>query len=183
MKTFRLIIALLLTGLSFAGHAQQEKSSNINYALFIEGGICGGINHAAIEQVIFNGISINEKHVVGIGLGFGLGFAGIFTDNDVIYCPVYANYRYYFKTGDLAPHVNLSAGTMLLATNQAFYSTLTAGFRKHKFTFSSGIFLHAHQYTNHFIMDKTPTYPFSWTDGDKVYELPVGLIVRLGVAF
>jgi hypothetical protein len=182
MKVFKIIIAIVFTGLFFQSYAQEEQSVSVKYSLFLEGGLCVGIKHAAIEQNIFNGIAINEQHIVGIGMGLGFGISGIIAKNtDVVYCPVYVNYRYYFKTGTFSPHVNFSAGTMILQDSEAWYSTLTAGFRKHKFTFSSGVFFHAYQYTKYTTTYDNPYFPKE--ESKIVQEFPLGFIVKVGVAF
>jgi hypothetical protein len=180
MKAFKIITAIIFTGLFFQSYA-QEQSSSIKYALLLEGGFSGGMKHVAIEQTVFNGIAINEQHVVGIGMGLGLGISGVIKNNtDGIYCPVYANYRYYFKTGTFSPHINFSVGGMMLSDSEAWYSSLSAGFRKHKFTFSSGVFFHAYQYTQY--TTTYDSYP-SKEESRIVQEFPVGLIVKVGVAF
>jgi hypothetical protein len=201
MKTFQLIIIILLASLSLQSHAQEEdfskekQSSNVKYTLFIEDAVCLGIRHSGIEKIVMNGISIHEKHVIGFGMGLGLAMHGIIAENtDIIYCPLYLNYRYYFKTGSYSPFLNFSLGGTLLMDSESWYSSFTVGFRKHKFTFSSGVFFHAYQYSlplqdNNFHPYPDPQddnlyeKPFAKKNNNSIQEFPLGLIVKLGVAF
>ncbi|MDR0604314.1 MAG: hypothetical protein LBG80_08450 [Bacteroidales bacterium] len=185
MQAFKIIIAIVFTGLFFQSYAQEKQSPSVKYTLLLEGGFCGGIKHVAIEQTVFNGITINGQHVIGFGMGLGSGIAGIIESNTrVVYCPIYANYRYYFKTGTFSPHLNFAVGGMMLLDSEAWYSSLTAGFRKHKFTFSSGIFFHAYQYTKYTEVYHNDIYHYSsYMEGKVVQEFPVGLIVKVGVTF
>ncbi|MDR2410687.1 MAG: hypothetical protein LBE13_21605 [Bacteroidales bacterium] len=184
MKAFKIIITVVFAGLFFQSYAQEQQSPSVKYALLLEGGFSGGIKHAAIEQIVCNGIAINEQHLVGIGMGLGMGISGVINDNtNTIYCPVYVNYRYYFKTGTSSPHVNFSIGGMILSDSEAWYSSLTAGFRKHKFTFSSGVFFHAYQYTKYTTVYNDPLFYSGKEESKVIQEFPVGLIVRVGVAF
>jgi hypothetical protein len=73
---------------------------------------------------------------------------------------------------------------MILKDSEAWYSSLTAGFRKHKFTFSSGIFFHAYQYTKYTTeYFEGDSFYYTYSKGKRVQEFPVGLIVKVGVAF
>lgn len=185
MNIFKLIVVVLLTGLCFQSHAQEKQSPTISYALFIEDAFLGGINHVSIEKTVFNGININNTHVVGISMGFGLGMAGVIVNNaGIAYCPMYLNYRCYFKKGIFSPYLNFSVGGMVLSEKEAWSSTLTAGFRKHKFTLSSGVFFHAYQYK--YYGSRYADYsllPVDKVEDKLTWEFPFGFILKLGVAF
>jgi hypothetical protein len=112
MKAFRLFI-IFFVGLSLQSYTQEKQPSNIKYSISIEGAVCGGINHFSIEQTVVNGINTNERHVVGIGMGLGLGT--ISEQIGTFYCPVYLNYRHYFKTGIYSLHLNFAIGLIIKA--------------------------------------------------------------------
>jgi hypothetical protein len=183
MNTLKLIGITILIGLCVQGRAQEKQSPNVRYSIFIEDAVFMGIKHYSIEKTVFNGISIKEKHVIGIGMGIGLGIGGsVIGGNDIFYCPLYANYRYYFKTGTFAPFLNLAVGGIVLSDDIAAYSTLVAGFRKHKFTFSSGVFFH---FCHEYLPFREFNYydPIFYPQGKSGWEFPYGFIVKLGVAF
>ncbi len=184
MKRLKLTIAIILAISSLYSYAQDQQSVNAKYSISIEDGILASVHHFGIEKTVVNGVAINRKHVVGIGIGFGFGTFSI--NNDPMYCPLFANYRYYFTPGDFSPHINFSLGGIIFSEGQGLYSTLMAGFRKYKFTFSSGIFFQAYQYRKTYyteIYDGNGFYQTTITSSKLVQEFPIGFAIKLGVAF
>ena len=173
MKRVILILAILIYGVFQTQAQEQEQQPTIKYAVSIESGFNAGLNHFGLEHTVVNGFRINNKHVVGFGIGIGTNFS-----DPVVYCPISANYRYYFNTKDFSPHVNIALGGMMTEDGGGIYSTLTAGFRHHRFTFSSGVFFQAYQYEEY--------YYDVWYAPHKtktINAFPWGFVAKLGVAF
>lgn len=160
---------------------QEEKPVEMKYAVSIESGYQAGLNGwIGMEHVVVNGFRLNKQHVVGLGIGFGYFF------NDEMYCPIYLNYRYYFTTkSSFTPHVNIALGGLTVEDGGGLYSTLTTGFRKHKFTLSTGIFFFAYQYESGYQEVLYDQYgsPRYINHKDITTEMPWGFMIKLGVAF
>ena len=183
MRKIILILSIFIYGI-FQTQVQaqeQEQLPAIKYAVAIEGGFQAGLHYFGEEYTVVNGFRINDKHVVGLGIGVGFKFVDF-----NLYCPMYANYRYYFKLGDFSPHINIALGGMTTTDGGGIYSTLTTGVRSNKFTFSSGIFFQAYQYKESYyevIYDPYGYYSQHVEGYKTTNEFPWGFIVKLGVAF
>ena len=184
MKRIILAIVVFMCGV-FQLQAQEPQIEKqepiIKYAVSIESGFQAGWHYFGQEHTVVNGFRINDKHVVGFGIGIGFKLVDF-----SLYCPIYANYRYYFKLGDFSPHINIALGGMMTEDGGGVYSTLTTGFRHHRFTFSSGIFFQAYQYKAYYSEVRYDTYGYypQYIEGYKtINEFPWGFIVKLGVAF
>ena len=127
-------IALLCVAFQAQSQETEQKQTTVKYSLIVESGFQAGWDYVGFEHTVVNGIRINDKHAVGFGLGFG---TPIFSQ---LYCPIYANYRYYFNKKDFSPHVNVAFGGVMFDKGGGLYSTITSGFRFHRFSFSSGMF-------------------------------------------
>jgi len=181
MKRVILILAILIYGVFQTQAQEQEQQPTIKYAVSIESGFQAGWHYFGQEHTVVNGFRINDKHVVGFGIGIGFKLVDF-----SLYCPIYANYRYYFNTNDFSPHINIALGGMMTADGGGIYSTLTTGFRHHRFTFSSGIFFQAYQYQAYYSEVRYDPYGYysQYIEGYKTTnEFPWGFIVKLGVAF
>jgi hypothetical protein len=118
---------------------EQESKENIRYSNISEVGfVTTSPRGFAFELTSVNGFSVNKKHHVGIGVGFGGSLHSSY-QTSTEYTPVFFNYRYCFKLEKRSPHVNISAGGLLTKDGYGIYSSITAGIRHGKFSFSSGI--------------------------------------------
>ncbi|MDR1878152.1 MAG: hypothetical protein LBQ64_01145 [Bacteroidales bacterium] len=164
--------------------AQEQEEipppQHVKYTVIFESGLTANYAHFSMEHTVVNGIILDGRHAIGLGLGIGV------FGNDDIYTPVYVNYRHYFSVGKYAPFINTAVGGLMLTNGGGFYSTLTAGFRKHKFSFSSGIFFMAYRYYETYsrtVYDHDGFNPYQITEKDPVDKFPLGVIVKVGVTF
>jgi len=132
-------IACLCVVFQAQSQETEQKQTSVKYSVLVESGFQAGWGYVGFEHTVVNGIRINDKHAVGVGLGFG---TPIFSN---MYCPIYANYRYYFNKKDFSPHVNVALGGVMFDEGGGLYSTITSGFRFHRFSFSSGMFFQTSQ--------------------------------------
>ena len=145
MKVRLVLTAICISLFAFAN--AQEETSKINYANITEGGIItASPRGVALEATTINGFSINKSHVVGLGFGIGISYNQSYVGNGAAYTPIFVNYRYYFKPDQkFSPHVNAAVGGLITEDGGGIYSTITAGFRVKRFSFSSGISMMALQ--------------------------------------
>jgi hypothetical protein len=189
MKTKTLILLATLLLSSVALFAQEgEKTSCIKYANITEFGFFATSPKSIYaEGTTVHGISLNKKHVIGLGIGIGGG--GYFTNNNdfaTAYMPMFINYRCYFLPDrKFSPHINVAAGGLFTTEGEGIYSALTAGFKSGKFTFSSGFsFLGIYEKiaTYHY-----PEYPYNYYGGYTTYDykwyFPMGITMKAGFTF
>ncbi|MDR2011342.1 MAG: hypothetical protein LBQ22_12760 [Bacteroidales bacterium] len=174
MRIYKLFFPVILIFFCTNSIAQEDKDNNIKYSLSVETGIMGNPDYFAYEQTIVNGINIKNKHSLGLGIGVGVNW------DDAEYWPLYFNYRYYFKPDKISPHVNFSIGALLQEYDQGFFTSITSGFKRYLFSFSSGIFFNYLPYTR--------SYAFDY-NGNIYYEIEhkerysVGFIMKAGITF
>ena len=170
----KLVFGFLILVCSFQLFAQEGQTASIKYAVSIEGGYHAGLREAAgMECVVVNGIRIDQQHVFGLGIGIG----GMI--NYGVYCPVFANYRYYFTTSTtFTPHVNVALGGIIFEDSGGLYSTFTTGFTQRKFTLSTGLFIFSGQPSRVY-------YEYGYRDNYnyRSYRVPWGFMIKVGVAF
>ncbi|MDR0604315.1 MAG: hypothetical protein LBG80_08455 [Bacteroidales bacterium] len=135
-----LLTVFLLTSVCSLLAQEQERKKNIGYSNISEIGFATtSPRGCAFEATSVNGISINKEHHLGLGVGYGGSFYVTYYAGTA-YTPVFFNYRFYFKPEKkFSPHINMSAGGLFAKDGEGFYSSLTAGFKAGKFSFSSGI--------------------------------------------
>lgn len=168
MKIHPYIIVVLFVGFSLQLHAQENESSNIKYNISIENGLLGtSEGYFSVNIAVIHSLTINKKHAIGVGFGIGLNIDMI----TLIYCPFFANYRYYFTTNKLSPFINFSLGGNIYKDAGKLHSSLTLGFKKGVFVLSTGAFLEAF---------KAKSFYFGSTD-EKYF--PFGFILKVGVTF
>lgn len=152
MKKIAIIIATI--SLICVSNIKAQEDPTYKYSFINEYGIfLGSGNHfttVGLTGVFINGVTINEKFFMGIGLGYE-------SDNESGQSvPIFLNYRYFLPSNStFKPFLNFAIGSrfsywtvsdyywMDPVQKSAFgiYSTLGAGFNKHAFSFSSGLFL------------------------------------------
>lgn len=138
------LAALLLASVSLSAQEQEEAKESqeaITYSNITEFGfITTSIRGISFEGTTAHGIAINKTHYIGLGFGIGGCFYSSTFGNPFGYMPVFLNYRFYFKPEKVfSPHVNVSAGGLILDNGYGVYSSITMGFKAGKFSFSSGL--------------------------------------------
>lgn len=152
MKKIAIIIATVLVLCSSNIKAQENptyKYSFINeYGFFLGSG--NYYTNIGLTGVFINGVTVNNKFFMGIGLGYETD------DESGQSVPVFLNYRYFLPSNStLKPFLNFAIGSRfsywtvydnywmdpVQKSAFGFYSTLGGGFNKHAFSFSSGLFL------------------------------------------
>ena len=174
MKIHTYIIVILLLGFSLQLQAQKTESSNIKYAISIENNFLGTAEgYFSADFAFIHSLTINKKHAIGLGFGVGLDIEiYLMVETNPVYCPVFANYRYYFTTNKLSPFINFSLGGNMYENAGKMQSSLSVGFKKGVFVLSSGVFLQAFQ---------AKSFYFDSTSDGKYF--PLGFTLKLGVAF
>lgn len=159
--------------------AQNQEEKKVKYSNITEWGLLGSPSERfiALEGTTVNGFAIGG-HNLGIGLGLGLG--GDLDDEPGVYCPIFINYRYYFNPlKSFTPHINVALGGMSRVEAMGIYSTLTTGFRSHKFSFSSGFFFQAYESE---IWDYDQ-YGIYYNTNKKEWRYPWGIMIKVGFSF
>ncbi len=152
MKKITLIITAILF-LSIANLKAQEipeyKYSFINeYGFFLGSG--NTFTTVGLTGVFINGLTVNNTFFMGVGLGYE-------SDNESGQSiPMFLNFRYFLPSNsNFKPFLNIALGSRfsywtiydyywmdpIQESALGFYSTLGAGFNKHAFSFSSGLFV------------------------------------------
>ena len=133
--------AFLLASVSLFSQENETKEP-FNYSNITEFGFFATSPRSiAFEATTVNGFSMDKKHCLGIGFGFGC-LRSLSDDYDFSYLhmPMFINYRLYFNPSKtFSPHVNVALGGTMVTKGGGFYSAVTVGFRAAKFSFSSGI--------------------------------------------
>jgi len=162
MKIHTYIIVTLFVGFSLQMYAQENESSNIKYAISIENGWFGtSEGYFSGDITVIHSLTIDKKHAIGVGFGIGLDIEILLmVETKPVYCPIFANYRYYFTSNKLSPFVNFSLGGNIYENAGKLHSSLTAGFKKGVFTLSTGAFLQAFQ---------AKSFYFDSPSGDKYF--------------
>lgn len=152
MKKITIIIVSLFILCSTNLKAQEipvYKYSFINeYGFFLGSG--NSFTTVGSTGVFINGVTVNDKFFMGIGLGYE-------SDSESGQSvPIFLNYRYFLPSNStFKPFLNFAFGSrfsywtvyenywMNPTQKSAFglYSTLGGGFNKHAFSFSSGLFV------------------------------------------
>jgi len=207
IRTLTLAVAFLTATISLFAQ-ENEKNEKIKYSNVTEFGFSTARpKGVSLEATTAHGVSINKAHHF-FGLGFGIGLCyrqegfikdvNIFSDgsygysstNPKVYMPIFLNYRYYFKPEKtFSPHLNLSAGGIMLREGYGIYSSITMGFRAGKFSFSSGLSLMPmyreeimiKYYESVNTWGKPISMPYSVTEWKWSY--PFGLTLKVGFAF
>lgn len=157
----------------------QNEDSKVKYSNITEWGLLGSPSERfiAFEGTTVNGFSING-HNLGLGLGLGLG--GDMDNGPDVYCPIFINYRYYFNhMKAFTPHINVALGGISRVDGMGIYSTLTSGFRSHKFSFSSGLFFQAYE-KEIWDYDEFDLYI---NTHQKEWRYPWGIMLKVGFSF
>ncbi|MDL2227524.1 hypothetical protein LJC30_01360 [Odoribacter sp. OttesenSCG-928-L07] len=173
----KLILPLILIFFVSSYSFSQETNSTIKYSNITEVGYLFNPSSFNCELTTVSGICLNNRHALGVGLGFGVGN---FVESGTIYCPVYLNYRFYFQntTRRIKPHLNLAVGALLLKEQTGLYSTFTSGFKAGAFTLSGGLFFCMHNEMVRYIDDYTHQAIFR-----EEMQYPLGLMIKLGLNF
>ena len=163
-------IACLCVVFQAQSQETEQKQTSVKYSLVFESGFSAGWDYFGFEHTAVNSVRINDKHIIGLGIGLGTPIMAN------MYFPIYTNYRYYFKKGDFSPHVNVALGGVVFDKKGGLYSAVTTGFKLHNFSFSSGIFAQTYQYRHKgwgcFGYYDSIAYGFSW-----------GFILKAGITF
>ncbi|MDD3280679.1 MAG: hypothetical protein PHC83_03820 [Bacteroidales bacterium] len=160
--------------------AQNQEDNKVKYSNITEWGLLGSPSERfiAFEGTTVNGFAIGG-HNLGIGLGLGLG-GDMDAAEPGVYCPIFINYRYYFNPlKSFTPHINVALGGMSRVEAMGIYSTLTTGFRSHKFSFSSGFFFQAYESE---IWDYDQ-YGIYYNTNKKEWRYPWGIMIKVGFSF
>jgi len=134
--------------------------------------------YISIEMITVNGFSIDKKHHLGIGLGFGTGDIFDLTSS---YIPLFFNYRLYFSPEKKrSPHVNIAAGGLVVNGGGGIYSSLTIGFKAGRFSFSSGLsFMAIHRKELDYYYYR---YLGTWS-AEQAWNYPLGITLKYGFTF
>jgi len=138
--------ASLKIGFASSAYERKPKAGEtvkpVRYSNITEIGLILAGEGGLFGLTTVNGISINRKHLIGVGLGLGLGDIThvdefrFFPDG---YAFIYANYRIYFKPDkNFSPFINLAAG-VALEMKTGVYSSITGGFRYKYFSLTGGL--------------------------------------------
>ncbi|MDR2410686.1 MAG: hypothetical protein LBE13_21600 [Bacteroidales bacterium] len=161
---------------------EQGHKKNIDYSNISEVGfVTTSPRGIAFEATTVNGFSINKKHHIGLGVGFGGSFYETYYTGTA-YTPVFINYRFYFKPENkFSPHVNISAGGLLVKDGEGLCSSFTAGFKAGKFSFSSGIsFMAIYRGEKVTKEDCYYSYRYSYKTTVSQWHFPFGITVKCG---
>ena len=175
--------ALLLATVSLSAQDSENKES-IAYSNITEFGfVAASPRGFAWEGTTVNGFSIDKRHCLGLGLGFGYLLQ---TGDDEFFSthtPVFLNYRVYFRPEKpFSPHVNIAMGGVIVRDGGGLYSALTMGFKSKKFTFSSGF---------SFMAIKGEKDVYGYDDWEYYHHLktvpawyyPFGIVLKCGFTF
>jgi hypothetical protein len=183
-----LSIAFLSASIITLFAQEQEHKEIISYSNISEVGfVTTSPRGLAVEATSINGFSINKKHHIGLGVGFGGSFYETYYSGTA-YTPVFFNYRFYFKPEKkFSPHVNISAGGLLVKDGEGICFSGTAGFRTGKFSFSSGISFMAIHREEKVIKDGcysfapySSSYSYSYKTTVSQWHCPFGITVKCG---
>jgi len=167
---------------SLALSAQENGTDKISYSNITEFGLIAtspiGIS---FEATTVHGFAIMKKHHFGFGVGIGGTVHRDYRNGMGAYMPLFVNYRCYFKPDkNFSPHVNAALGGLIINDGYGIYSSVTAGFKAGKFSFSSGFSFFAVQRDEQwYIYD-------SWTSSwysEKNWYFPFGITLKWGFAF
>jgi len=149
-------IAIIFTTLAIlcAMNTKAQEIPTYKYSFINEYGVFLGSGNAFTSVgstgVFINGVTVNDKFFMGIGLGYE-------SDSESGQSiPIFLNYRYFLPSNkNFKPFLNFAVGSRFSywtdydsywidpVQKSAFglYSTLGGGFNNHAFSFSSGLFL------------------------------------------
>jgi len=185
-RPFILLFALLSSVALFA--QEEEKSTAIKYANITEFGFFATSPKSVYaEGTTVHGISINKQHIIGLGTGIGGG--GYFSNSinvSTAYMPIFFNYRCYFLPDrKLSPHINVAAGGLFTTHGEGFYSSVTAGFKSGKFSFSSGFSLLGINEPRNYYYDYYDDYNVYYYGvyQKKEWYFPIGITIKVGFTF
>ena len=157
---------------------EDETQSKIKYSNITEFGFFAtSPNSIFAEGTTVHGISIHNKHCIGLGVGYGGGAQ--FSEIATAYMPMFLNYRLRFMPDKkLSPHINIALGGLMSINGGGGYTALTAGFRVGHFSFSSG-------FSCLLIWEKEDYYsPYYPTPTKKtMFYFPMGLTIKCGFSF
>ena len=173
-----ILLTVMLSSVSLFAQ-EEEKSSNIKYANITEFGFFATSPKSVYaEGTTVHGISIHKQHIIGLGTGIGGG--GYFSSKNIstAYMPIFVNYRCYFLPDrKLSPHVNVALGGLFTTNGEGFYSSLTAGFKSGKFSFSSGFsFLGIYE-------ERYEWNYYGYQEIKNGWYFPMGITIKLGFTF
>ncbi|MCL2132411.1 MAG: hypothetical protein FWH36_08200 [Lentimicrobiaceae bacterium] len=185
MKTTALALSVLLVSASL--FAQENGSEEaIKYSNITEFGFfTGSPKSFAFEGTTVNGFSIDKRHCIGLGIGMGFSFHSDYYEA-TSYMPVFLNYRVYLNPDKVfTPHVNIAIGGVMVEDGFGIYSSLTAGFRAGKFSFSSGlscmpVYRETYVYSDYW--DYDGSY-YGRNQKQWKWFYPFGLVVKCGFSF
>jgi len=169
---------------SIALFAQEnETTEQIRYSNITEFGLIAtspiGIS---FEATTVHGIAIMKKHHFGFGVGIGGTAHRDYRNGMGAHMPLFVNYRCYFKPDrNFSPHVNVALGGLVINDGHGIYSSVTAGFKAGKFSFSSGFSFLAVQRDDRWY-NYDPWTGGSWQDAKNWY-FPFGITLKWGFAF
>ena len=181
----KLFFSLFLFSISVALFAQEDElKTKFAYSSITEFGFMTASPRGfSFEATTTHGFSLDKKHHLGIGIGIGINQNGKYSSSPIVYMPIFANYRVYFKPNkSFSPHFNLALGGFMLKKGGGAYSSACIGFKVGKFTLSQGLSFFAlqkeevwHEYA----------YPYSYVveRREMKWYFPVGLTFKWGFTF
>ncbi len=186
VKVF-VLIPFLFAVLSLSAQENETKET-ITYSNITEFGfVTASPQGVGMEGTTVNGFAINKQHCIGIGIGIGGSFHNSYY-SATAYTPLFFNYRLYFKPDKkFSPHINVSVGGLLAKDGEGIYSSITAGFRAGKFSFSSGISYMAIYRTEsisyyEYVYDPY-YYSYPYTSNVSEWYFPFGITIKCGFSF
>lgn len=182
----KIILASLMAILFVGAYAQeQEDEPKIKYSNITEFGfMMASPKGIGFEATTVNGFSINKKHCLGLGIGIGAQAYNEYYYGGTAYTPIFANYRLYFQPNKtFSPHINVAFGGLMVSDGEGFYSSVSAGFRAGKFSFSSGVSFMPVRRPSDEVLYYDEWGNRYWEDGPKEWYYPFGVMLKWGFSF
>lgn len=176
--------AFLLVSVSLFGQ-ENESNEAIKYSNITEFGFFATSPRSfGFEATTVNGFSIDQKHCLGIGLGFGT-ILGISEDYFSVYMPITVNYRFYFSPkNSFSPHLNAALGGVMVTEGIGIYSAVTMGFRAKRFSFSSGFsFMAIESELEEYVSGYNEWGNYGYYKSVKKWVYPFGIVLKVGFTF
>lgn len=177
------IILASLMAILFVGAYAQEEEPKIKYSNITEFGfMMASPKGIGFEATTVNGFTINKKHCLGLGIGIGAQTYREYYEGTA-YTPIFANYRLYFQPDKtFSPHINVAFGGLMVSDGEGFYSSVSAGFRAGKFSFSSGVsFMPVFRPSEVYYYDQWESCYSG--EGPKEWYYPFGIMLKWGFSF
>jgi len=177
MKKTAFTLITLLSASVFLFAQKDEKEKIVAYSNISEFGLMT-VSHQSIafEATTVQGLSIKQKHHIGLGIGIGYSMPRY---DESGYIPLFVNYRFYFKPdAKISPHITASIGGLIVEAWKEYgiYSSFTMGFKVRTFSFSSG-----------FSFMPMPlsrgSYMFDMGQPPPDWNYPFGITLKFGFVF